>query len=191
MYELVRYHIHVISRTRNPFPHVLLNLSASRSLLIFCTGGKGEEKSGSFFHFDSSCGRNESAAMKTAAQFWRMFTILEGRDVIAGRQCPRVDAINDCPQQENGYDCGMYLLGMTKYVAHLFVTQGSGVATRRGSVAKEGENDEGSGTCSVAGGKGSRLDTTGLGAHVSSDAMGELRRRIAQKIEQLAGRVSP
>lgn len=81
-----------------------------------------------------------------------------------------VEAVRGCPQQENGYDCGMYVLSMTKYLAHLVVTQPSGGEGGRGG-GKEGSP---------------KLDTMGLAARVTPDAIDEARRRIGLKIQQLA-----
>jgi Ulp1 family protease len=82
-----------------------------------------------------------------------------------GKEGGRVEAVKGCPQQENGYDCGMYVLSMAKYLAHLYVTEGG-----RGG-GKEGSP---------------KLDATGLAARVTPDAIDEARRRIGLKIQQLA-----
>ena len=76
-----------------------------------------------------------------------------------------MEAVWGCPQQENGYDCGMYVLSMTKNLAHLYVTEGGMEEGREGSP---------------------KLNTTRLATRVTPDAIDEARRRIGLKIKQLA-----
>ena len=76
-----------------------------------------------------------------------------------------MEAVWGCPKQENGYDCGMYILSMTKYLAHLYVTEGGRDEGREGS---------------------QKLNTTRLAARVTQGAVDEARRRIGLKIQQLA-----
>ncbi|KAM3576238.1 hypothetical protein VYU27_001946 [Nannochloropsis oceanica] len=130
------------------------------SLLVYSAGNGSSAQPGKFFHLDSSGGRNEPAAKRTAAQFWRMVAGKEG-----GKEGGKVEAVRGCPQQVNGYDCGMYVLIMTKYLAHLYVTEGG---------SEEGRE------------RSPKLNTTRLAARVTPDAIDEARRRIGLKIEQLA-----
>lgn len=119
---------------------------------MYCPAQQGH---GKFYHLDSSQARNEPAARTTAAQYWRM---------VGGKDEPPFEAVAGCPQQENGYDCGMYVLSMAKYLAHLFVTR--------------------AGTTGTAG--TGALETTGLASHVTADSIMEARRRIGQKLKDIA-----
>jgi len=153
--------LHLVKLSICPYLTYTVNtLNTNRSLLVYCAGDGSSAQPGKFFHLDSSGDRNEPAAQRTAAQFWRMVAGEEG-----GREGGKVEAVRGCPQQENGYDCGMYVLSMTKYLAHLYVTEGG----KEGG--KEGEP---------------KLDTTGLVARVTPDAIDEARRRIRLKVQQLA-----
>jgi Ulp1 family protease len=66
---------------------------------------------------------------------------------------PAVEAA-ECPQQANSYDCGAYVLAMTRQLAHTLVTEG-------------------------------RLDPSSLPGFVTPDAVTELRRRLAAKVQEL------
>lgn len=75
---------------------------------------------------------------------------------------PVVDVYVACPQQENGYDCGMFAAGIAKHLAHTHATRPEAAAQAK------------------------RLDTTGLRARVTQDYIDELRRRVGKKVKELA-----
>lgn len=86
-----------------------------------------------------------------------------------------MEMVASCPQQENGFDCGMYVLCIARYLAHLFVTQmGSSSSSQEKDKDEEGKT------------KGHGLEMQGLESHVTSDAVAEARRRISKKIQELA-----
>ena len=88
-----------------------------------------------------------------------------------------MEMVSACPQQENGFDCGMYVLCITRYLAHLFVTQ---MGSSSSSNQEKGKDDEEGKT------KGHGLEMQGLESHVTSDAVAQARRRISKKIQELA-----
>ena len=70
-------------------------------------------RDGSFRHFDSSSGHNKHAAKRVAKSFERLLHA-------AGRQdgdgaSGRVEEVVDAPQQQNSYDCGVYVLLLAEF----------------------------------------------------------------------------
>ena len=166
--------------------------SYHRSLLVYLPAPE------SFYHFDSSQGRNEHAAALTAGKFWQVlgkkgqFSHDDGlRRIVSPNGhtlsneyqfdfssvdpiyplhkthptgAPVVDMYVACPQQENGYDCGMFAAGIAKHLAHTHVTRSAEAAAK----AQQ------------------RLDTSGLRARVTQDYVDELRRRLGKRVKELA-----
>ncbi|CAM9534458.1 unnamed protein product [Chrysoparadoxa australica] len=61
-----------------------------------------------FSHYDSGGGRNNHAANAVARQFSKLLN---------GVEDAQIDHVKWCPQQENGYDCGMYCCCMAEWLA--------------------------------------------------------------------------
>ncbi|RLN64943.1 hypothetical protein BBJ28_00009896 [Nothophytophthora sp. Chile5] len=79
--------------------------SSHWSLLVF--------RSGRFEHFDSSGGLNSRAAQRIASTFEVLLRAVGRHD---GDQAgEKVEDVADAPQQQNGYDCGMYVLVLAEY----------------------------------------------------------------------------
>ncbi|EFC50534.1 predicted protein [Naegleria gruberi] len=70
------------------------------SLLVF------ESNSGKFYYFDSMGSMNKSAAKYLASKVAPYFGVKASNLHIA-----------KAPQQKNGYDCGIYVLAMSEYIA--------------------------------------------------------------------------
>ncbi|XP_077265915.1 sentrin-specific protease 8 [Temnothorax americanus] len=59
------------------------------------------------YHFDSSCGINGSSAKKLARKVTKYFLEKQERKYIE----------MDCPQQDNSYDCGLYVLCLADVIS--------------------------------------------------------------------------
>ncbi|EGZ10304.1 ubiquitin1-specific protease [Phytophthora sojae] len=79
--------------------------SSHWSLLLFA---KGE-----FRHFDSSAGHNRHAARRVARSFEHLLKATGRHD--GDGAADRVEEVQDAPQQQNGYDCGVYVLVLAEY----------------------------------------------------------------------------
>lgn len=77
---------------------------------------------------------------------------------------PVVDVCVASPQQENGYDCGMFAAAVARHLAHAFVTAPSSSPSVQSP----------------------RLDTSGLRARVTQDYVDEFRRRAGKRVRELA-----
>ncbi len=146
----------------------------------------------SFYHFDSSQGRNEPAAALTAAKFWQMLGHTGAWHGVGPRSLPFagwlipftnpkhtpgtpvVDVYVACPQQENGYDCGMFAAAIAKHLAHTHVT------------APSSSSSTGTAATTASPTRRRRLDTSGLRARVTQDYIDELRRRLGKRVRELA-----
>lgn len=165
-----------------------VRISYHRSLIVYLPASE------SFYHFDSSHGRNEHAAALTAGKFWqvlgkkgqfrrdlRCIVSPNGRTIHSDippmvvhpiltfyethkTGAPVVDVYVACPQQENGYDCGMFVAGIAKHLTHTHVTRSAEAAAKVQQ----------------------RLDTSGLRARVTQDYIDELRRRLRKRVKELA-----
>ncbi|ETP24459.1 hypothetical protein F441_02539 [Phytophthora nicotianae CJ01A1] len=70
-------------------------------------------RDGMFQHFDSSSGHNKHAARRVAEPFE---LLLQAAGRYDGDGASRhVEEVQDVPQQQNGYDCGMYVLVLAEY----------------------------------------------------------------------------
>ncbi|KAE8900434.1 hypothetical protein PF005_g21963 [Phytophthora fragariae] len=87
--------------------------SSHWSLLLFADG--------EFRHFDSSAGHNQHAARRVAKSF-ELLLKATGRHDGEGA-ADRVEEVPDAPQQQNGYDCGMYVLVLAEYFCRRHVNQ--------------------------------------------------------------------
>ncbi|OWZ07959.1 Ubiquitin1-specific protease [Phytophthora megakarya] len=68
---------------------------------------------GQFRHFDSSSGHNQRAAKRVAQAFELLLRSAGRRD--GDGAASRVEEVADAPQQQNSYDCGMYVLVLAEY----------------------------------------------------------------------------
>ena len=71
-------------------------------------------QSSTFYHFDSSCGYNASAALVVSRKLIKVLHINSPMETAAAN-------VHECksPQQGNGYDCGVYLLGFAETLSSL------------------------------------------------------------------------
>ncbi|KAG6965909.1 hypothetical protein JG688_00007000 [Phytophthora aleatoria] len=75
---------------------------------------------GKFQHFDSSSGHNKHRARRVAESF-ELLLQAAGKhdgDGATGINTRLVEEVQDAPQQQNGYDCGMYVLVLAEYFCH-------------------------------------------------------------------------
>ncbi|GMF28133.1 unnamed protein product [Phytophthora fragariaefolia] len=82
---------------------------------------------GEFQHFDSSAGHNRRAARRVAKAFERLLAVagrLDGKGA-----ADRVQEAPDAPQQQNGYDCGMYVLVLAEYFCRQHASGAAETAT--------------------------------------------------------------
>ncbi|KAG6590602.1 ubiquitin1-specific protease [Phytophthora cinnamomi] len=79
--------------------------SSHWSLLLFADG--------QFRHLDSSAGHNRLAARRVAKSFERLLKATGRRD--GEGAAARVEEVQSAPQQQNGYDCGVYVLVLAEY----------------------------------------------------------------------------
>ncbi|KAL3763894.1 hypothetical protein ACHAWU_003360 [Discostella pseudostelligera] len=74
-----------------------------------------------FFHFDSSVGYNKDAAWRVGKKLGKVLMRFEddGRYDMWMKDDPEVLYIEECavPQQNNGYDCGLFALGFAEALA--------------------------------------------------------------------------
>mmetsp|Transcript_29966 Transcript_29966/g.52595 ORF Transcript_29966/g.52595 Transcript_29966/m.52595 type:complete len:151 (+) Transcript_29966:334-786(+) len=81
-----------------------------------------------FFYYDSHQGSNRRAAMRLAHKLSAVLPSpdkkeskklkkSEGQSVVVVKSTPPVLVEVQCPQQTNGYDCGLYLLCVAKELA--------------------------------------------------------------------------
>ncbi|GMF21292.1 unnamed protein product [Phytophthora lilii] len=85
--------------------------SSHWSLLLF--------RDGKFRHFDSSAGHNKHAAKRVAKAFAQLLEAIGRHDAHEGAKA--VEEVRDAPQQQNGYDCGMYVLVLAEYFCRQYV----------------------------------------------------------------------
>ncbi|KAG1709694.1 hypothetical protein DVH05_020347 [Phytophthora capsici] len=69
-----------------------------------------------FRHFDSSSGHNRHAAQGIAESFELLLQAIGRHDGASGQ----VEEVQDAPQQQNGYDCGMYVLVLAEYLCRQY-----------------------------------------------------------------------
>jgi hypothetical protein len=70
-------------------------------------------RSGNSFHFDSSSGYNREASIKVAARI-AIFTKSCRAGIFTAQQT--VFQVSGCPQQHNGYDCGVFCLLFAEHI---------------------------------------------------------------------------
>ncbi|CAH0476251.1 unnamed protein product [Peronospora belbahrii] len=79
--------------------------SSHWSLLLYCDGH--------FRHLDSNAGHNQHAAQQVAKAFELLLQSIGRHD--GDGASDRVEEAIDVPQQQNGYDCGIYVLLFADY----------------------------------------------------------------------------
>jgi Ulp1 family protease len=101
-----------------------------------------------------------------------------------------VDVYVACPQQENGYDCGMFAAAIAKHLAHTHVTASSSSAASSSSSSSFASTTPPATATATTSPKPPqqrrRLDTSGLRARVTQDYIDELRRRLGKRVKELA-----
>jgi sentrin-specific protease 8 len=68
-----------------------------------------------FVHYDSSAGHNTTAAKKIARTFLQLLSA-SGVDNVPTWSSGLFVNDRDAPQQQNGYDCGMYVLVVAEFL---------------------------------------------------------------------------
>ncbi|CEG36357.1 ubiquitin1-specific protease [Plasmopara halstedii] len=103
-----------------------LDLKSKRICLIPVTdnvtlGGKSSHwsllvyRNGDFQHFDSSSGHNKTAAQRVANSFKSILQAAGRSDEL--KDFTRVQEVQDAPQQQNSYDCGVYVLIAAEFIS--------------------------------------------------------------------------
>lgn len=73
-----------------------------------------------FEHYDSSSGHNTQAAKRVSETFQ---TLLRASSAEKSAGKASFQNVRDCPQQRNGYDCGMYVLRLAEYLCKQYLQQ--------------------------------------------------------------------
>lgn len=74
----------------------------------------------SFEHYDSSAGHNTQAAQHVSETFQ---TLLKASSAMDPTGRASFQNVRGCPQQRNGYDCGMYVLRLAEYLCKQYLQQ--------------------------------------------------------------------
>lgn len=84
--------------------------SSHWSLLLYCGG--------EFKHFDSSSGCNKISARRVARSFVHLLKIIGRCD--GAENNFQVEEVLDAPQQQNSYDCGMYVILLAEFLTRRY-----------------------------------------------------------------------
>ncbi|TDH72113.1 hypothetical protein CCR75_003662 [Bremia lactucae] len=84
--------------------------SSHWSLLLYCDEN--------FKHFDSISGCNKNSARRIARSFMRLLKIIGRYDGVENNF--QVKEVLDAPQQQNSYDCGMYVILLAEFLTRQY-----------------------------------------------------------------------